>query len=78
VIAYAPTPRRITVDMTKISGKEVRAVWFNPRTGKSESAGEFPTSGKHPFNPPGEGDWVLLLDDAARKLPAPAEPSGKL
>lgn len=74
VIAYAPTPRAITVDMTKISGKEVRVVWFNPRTGKSDSAGEFPTSGKHQFSPPGEGDWILLLDDAARKLPAPAQP----
>jgi Protein of unknown function (DUF4038)/Putative collagen-binding domain of a collagenase len=74
VIAYMPITRAITVDMTKLSGKEANATWFNPRTGKSDPAGQFPTSGKHQFTPPGDGDWVLLLDDAARKLPAPAQP----
>ena len=34
VIAYMPTARPITVDMTKISGKEAKTVWFNPRTGQ--------------------------------------------
>jgi Protein of unknown function (DUF4038)/Putative collagen-binding domain of a collagenase len=74
IIAYMPTARAITVDMTKLSGKEANATWFNPRTGKSDPAGQFPTGGKHQFTPPGDGDWVLLLDDAARKLPAPAQP----
>ncbi len=71
VILYMPTARVITVDMTKISGKQAQATWFNPRSGKSDSAGEFPTTGKRQFNPPGDGDWVLLLDDADRRLPAP-------
>lgn len=73
VIAYLPTARTFTVDMTKVSGKQAKAWWFNPRTGKSESAGEFPTSGKRQFTPPGEGDWVLVLDDAARNLTAPGQ-----
>lgn len=71
VIAYLPTSRVFTVDMTKISGSVSKAWWFNPRTGSSEEAGEFPTNGKRQFTPPGEGDWVLVLDDAALKLPAP-------
>jgi hypothetical protein len=59
--------------MNKIAGKAARAWWFNPRTGESNSAGEFPTSGKKKFTPPGDGDWVLVLDDASRNLPAPGK-----
>ena len=73
-IAYLPTARTFTADMTKVAGKQAKAWWFNPRTGKPESAGEFPTSGKRKFTPPGEGEWVLVLDDAARNLAAPGQP----
>ena len=31
------------------------------------------TSGKKAFTPPGEGDWVLVLDDASKKFPKPGE-----
>jgi hypothetical protein len=71
VIAYLPTSRPFTVDMTKIAGTTAKAWWFNPRTGKSNTAGEFPTSGKKQFTPPGDGDWVLVLDDASRKAATP-------
>jgi len=71
VIAYMPTTRVVTVDMTKISGKEATAWWFNPRSGKSDSIGQYPTTGKRQFTPPGDGDWVLVLDDASFHLPAP-------
>jgi hypothetical protein len=71
VIAYLPTARPFTVDMTKIAGKSAKAWWFNPRTGKSDSAGDFPTTDKKQFTPPGDGDWVLVLDDASRKAGAP-------
>jgi hypothetical protein len=71
VIAYLPTARTFTVDLTKIAGKAAKAWWFNPRTGKSDPAGEFPTTGKKQFTPPGDGDWVLVLDDASRKAAAP-------
>jgi hypothetical protein len=73
VIIYMPNARPFTVDMTRISGKTAVARWFNPRTGKSDPAGNFPTSGKKQFTPPGEGDWVLVLDDAARNLPDPGK-----
>jgi Protein of unknown function (DUF4038)/Putative collagen-binding domain of a collagenase len=71
VIAYMPTTRVIAVDMTKVSGKEATTWWFNPRTGKADSIGQYPTTGKKQFTPPGDGDWVLVLDDASRHLPAP-------
>ncbi len=71
LIAYLPTARPFTVDMSKLTGKTAQAWWFNPRTGKSDAAGQFETTGKKQFTPPGEGDWVLVLDDASRKEPPP-------
>jgi hypothetical protein len=73
VIAYLPTTRSFTVDLSKVAGSEAQTWWYNPRTGKSQSAGKFATNGKKQFTPPGEGDWVLVLDDASRKLPPPGK-----
>jgi hypothetical protein len=73
VMAYLPSSRTFTVDMSKVSGKAAKAWWYNPRTGKSQGAGELATTGKHRFTPPGEGDWLLVLDDAIRGLAAPGE-----
>ncbi len=71
VIAYLPTARVAVLQMTKISGKLATAWWYNSRSGKSELIGKFLTTGKQQFTPPSEGDWVLVLDEAARNLPAP-------
>ena len=71
IIAYMPNARTFTVDLSKVAGREAQGWWYNPRTGKSETAGKFPTGAKQKFTPPAEGDWVLVLDDASRKLPAP-------
>jgi hypothetical protein len=70
VIAYMPTRRSITIDMSKVSGDRAVSWWFDPRTGKTSAAGEFPTTGRRDFVPPAEGDWVLVLDDASlNRLP---------
>ena len=74
VIAHMPTARTITVDLSKISGSQAKAWWFDPRTGKASLAGEFSTMGIIDFTPPGEGDWVLVLDDRGKNLPAPGAP----
>jgi len=66
VIAYIPTARPFTVDMARMAGNKAKASWFNPRTGESAAAGEFATRGKKQFTPPGEGDWLLVLDTASR------------
>ncbi len=71
VIAYMPSSRTITVDMSKISGSQARAWWFDPRSGAASAAGAFATRGLREFTPPGRGDWVLVLDDASKGLPKP-------
>ena len=74
MIAYMPSARTFTVDLSKLSGTRAQGWWYNPRTGKSTSAGDFATGAKRKFTPPADGDWVIVLDDASRKLPAPGQP----
>jgi hypothetical protein len=75
LIAYMPTPRTITIEGTALAGERVSGWWFNPRTGESENAGEFSTHGPFHLDPPGDGDWALVLDDHALHLPPPGEKS---
>jgi hypothetical protein len=68
----------LSVRMDKLSGSMIKAWWYDPRTGKADSAGDFPKSESHEFTPPkapeNEGlDWVLVLDDAARNFPPPGQ-----
>ena len=72
VIAYMPTPRPIRVDLSKVSGSQAKAWWFDPRTGKTNLLGEFPTTGLKDFTPPGEGDWVIVVDNGSLDLLPPA------
>ena len=71
VIAYLPSGRIVTVDMSKISGSKAEAWWYDPRTGRPRAIGLFPLSGSKQFTPPDNRDWGLILDDAAKALPAP-------
>lgn len=71
---YAPVGRAFKVHMDKIRGGKVKAWWFNPRDGKAKEIGEFANTGERVFISPNPGedlDWVLVLDDAAKKYPAP-------
>ncbi|SFC14956.1 Putative collagen-binding domain of a collagenase [Parapedobacter composti] len=63
---YAYNGGEIHVNMGRISGKRVKAAWFDPRTGHTEAIGELDNSGTHVFRVPGPeqdgNDWVLILD----------------
>jgi hypothetical protein len=59
-----------------ISGKMVRATWYDPRTGKSTVIGLYNNDKQLSFTPPlpvnspvpsQREDWVLILDDATSK-----------
>ena len=69
---FAPTstavPPALTIDMTKLSGPNVSARWFDPTTGSfaTISGSPFTNTGSRSFTPPsanadGEGDFVLVL-----------------
>jgi hypothetical protein len=75
IIAYLPDRRPVTVNSTALSGSSVRAWWYDPGEGTATSVGVFP-EGPRTYSPPVDGDWVLVLDDAALDWPAPGEPLG--
>jgi Protein of unknown function (DUF4038)/Putative collagen-binding domain of a collagenase len=73
---YTASGRPIEVRLDSMSGKTIRASWYDPRTGASKSLGEFPKTATREFKPPSSGennDWVLVLDAAAGKFPVPGE-----
>ena len=71
---YSPQGRKFTLKLGVISGDRVKATWFNPRTGATQEMAELVNRGEREFVCPAEGfgaDWVLIVDDAGRKFPAP-------
>ena len=73
--AYTYTGRPFEVRLGALSGDRVKAWWYSPRDGSSQTIGEFPNTGTRRFTPPGTpgpgNDWVLVLDDAAKSFAAP-------
>jgi hypothetical protein len=68
VMAFMPTYRPVTVDMTQLSGPAT-ARWYDPSCGKylPIAGSPFKNTGKHMFIPPqhnadGDEDWVLVLE----------------
>jgi hypothetical protein len=67
-IAYLPTIRKVTVDLSKLSGP-VKARWYDPTSGTFRRIGgsPFANSSSRSFMPPGtnndgDSDWVLVLE----------------
>jgi hypothetical protein len=71
IMTYMPTPRAITVDLTKLSGSAVGR-WYDPTTGAFTTidGSPFAASGSKSFTPPstkhgdGYADWILVLETA--------------
>jgi hypothetical protein len=63
---YTYNGRSFTIVMGKIKGIKVKASWFNPKDGATQSIGSINNTGVQHFDPPGEkaegNDWVLVLD----------------
>jgi hypothetical protein len=74
-LVYTPTGKPFRVRLDRLSGRELQAWWFDPRTGESRAAGRFARERNREFVPPGQpgagNDWVLALDDPERQFPAP-------
>jgi hypothetical protein len=72
---YVPTGRPVAVKLERMSGKQTRASWFNPRTGEAKVIGDYKAEDRPTFQPTGSvgrgNDWVLVLDDVAAGFPLP-------
>jgi chitodextrinase len=64
IIAYIPTRRQVTIDMSKITdaGGRAKCSWYDPRTGTFTAIGTYATNGTARFTPPSWNDWVLVID----------------
>jgi len=72
VIAYLPMGKPVSVKMDKLSGKSVKARWYDPREGTWRAIGDYPNTGTREFVAPAKGaqsDLVLILDDAEKGYP---------
>lgn len=75
ILAYIPNGNAttLTVAMNKITSamRTVKGWWFNPSSGTATFIGSYANTGTKNFTPPDSSDWVLVMDDAGAKLPAP-------
>ena len=71
LLAYLPTIRTITVDLTRLNGS-ISAAWFDPSDGTYQPVSGSPfsqhrnaTTHSAGHNTAGASDWVLVLETAA-------------
>ena len=72
MVAYLPSSREVTIDLTEFSGSSVQAWWVDGATGAIALAGPFATSGSQALTPPFAGDSILVIDDVAQGFEAPS------
>ena len=76
IVAYLPTSRQVTIDMTKITSAtgQVLTRWYDPSDGSFTAIGTYANTGTRNFTSPttnSEGvtgaadDWILLLEELA-------------
>ncbi len=72
-MVYFPSAvRAATIDLSKVSGAQMRAWFYDPHTGLAQDAGLFTEKAPREFVMPLEWhDWVLVLDDASAGYGAP-------
>jgi hypothetical protein len=71
VMAYIPVSGTvITLDMTKLSGAQATAYWYDPGTGVATRIGTFASQGTKTFTSPGPA-LALILDDASLGFKTP-------
>ncbi len=76
LFVYTAAGKSFTLKLGVISGKTLTGFWYDPRNGESKPIEAFANQGTKTFAPPRAGygqDWVLILDDASKKYPAPGK-----
>ncbi|HEY4329984.1 MAG TPA: glycoside hydrolase family 140 protein [Phycisphaerae bacterium] len=71
----------VTVNTAKLSGTQLAAWWYDPRTGVSAKIDQSPKTDTRTFTVPAptdkipatQNDWVLVLDDAAKNFSEPGK-----
>jgi hypothetical protein len=79
---YLPTGQtKVTVNTSKLTGEQITAWWYDPRTGESVKIDTAAKGATREFTLPApnekvaatNNDWVLVLDNAAKNFAAPGK-----
>ncbi|GAB4014476.1 glycoside hydrolase family 140 protein [Spirosoma koreense] len=76
---YLPQGQSVTVDLSRLSGSKKQIWWYNPRTGRAlrekarNLAGVVTLTLPASTNLPTNLDWVLVIDDAAKRYLPPGK-----
>jgi len=68
-MVYLPIGRTIELNMSFMKAKQMKAWWFNPKTGEATPLGLMKRLDNMTFTTPTQGkenDWVLVVEDAKR------------
>jgi len=61
LVAYAPTPRTIGIDLRQLTGTRFTGYWWNPTTAERRPLDPL-EGGRHvALRPPYEDDWLVVL-----------------
>lgn len=74
IFIYSAAGKSFTVNLGKVSGSQLDGYWFSPKNGQVKEIGIIENKGTKQFTPPTSGygqDWVLVLDDVAKKYVKP-------
>lgn len=64
---YLPQNKPVKIDLGQISGPVKKITWFDPRTGEKTEPQILRSNGVKTLTPPpGNHDWVLIIDDMSR------------
>jgi len=73
-LIYLPYGKTVEVDLNQLSGKRIKAFWFNPLNGKNKFIGTYTEKRIQAFTAPtSKHDWVLVLDDASKGFSDPGK-----
>lgn len=66
LMVYSGEGRSFGVNTGALSGSNITAYWYDPRTGDATEISSPSKGSDVQFNPPSDDDWVLVVDDASK------------
>jgi hypothetical protein len=81
LMVYSSAGRPFNVNLGKISGKQVKGFWYDPKNGKRTAIPAFANTGTRLFTPAMRGyghDWVLVLYNTEKNYETSFTASQKL
>ncbi len=64
-VIYVPDDRKLSIDLTRISGSRTHILWYDPSNGNKIDGSIVNDLPSLTLYPPAENDWVLLLENAS-------------